>query len=58
MHDAVYLRWESLQPPPALLSELHGAVITGAAPYADRMMSVLDLPALLAREEWIVNENV
>ena len=58
VHDVVYLRDEELQAPPAALRELCGASITGTAPYADRMMTVLDLPALLAREEWIVNENV
>ncbi|MCX5871474.1 MAG: chemotaxis protein CheW [Deltaproteobacteria bacterium] len=57
VHDVVYLRGEELQAPPAL-RERCGAEITGTAPYAGRMMTVLDLPALLAREEWIVNENV
>ncbi|MDO8988963.1 MAG: chemotaxis protein CheW [Sideroxyarcus sp.] len=58
VHDVVYLKQEELQAPPAALRELCGASITGTAPYADRMMTVLDLPALLAREEWIVNEAV
>jgi purine-binding chemotaxis protein CheW len=58
VHDVVYLCEEELQPPPAALRELCGASITGTAPYADRTMTVLDLPVLLAREEWIVNENV
>ncbi len=57
VHDVVYLRGEELQAPPALRLRC-GAEITGTAPYAGRMMTVLDLPALLAREEWIVNENV
>lgn len=58
VHDVVYLRVEELQPPPPALRERCGAEITGTAPYAGRMMTVLDLPALLAREEWLVNENV
>ncbi|MDP2795125.1 MAG: chemotaxis protein CheW [Sulfurisoma sp.] len=58
VHDVVYLRREELQAPPPALRERHGAEITGTAPYADRMMTVLDLPALLAREAWIVNETV
>jgi purine-binding chemotaxis protein CheW len=58
VHDVVYLKQEELQAPPAALRELCGASITGTAPYANRMMTVLDLPALLAREEWIVNEGV
>lgn len=58
VHDVVYLQVEKLQPPPPALRERCGAEITGTAPYAGRMMTVLDLPALLAREEWLVNENV
>ncbi len=58
VHDVVYLKQEELQPPPAALSERCGAEITGTAAYAGRTMTVLDLPALLAREAWIVNENV
>jgi len=58
VHDVVYLRDEELQAPPAALRELCGASITGTAPYVGRTMTVLDLPALLAREEWIVNEHV
>jgi purine-binding chemotaxis protein CheW len=56
--EVVYLRQEELQAAPAALREQHGAEIKGTASYDDRMMTVLDLPALLAREEWIVNETV
>lgn len=58
VHDVVYLRDEELQATPAALRERCGISITGTAPYAGRTMTVLDLPALLAREEWIVNEHV
>lgn len=58
VHDVVYLHHEALQPAPVALRELCGASIVGTAPYADKTMTVLDLPALLAREEWIVNEHV
>jgi purine-binding chemotaxis protein CheW len=58
VHDVVYLKQEKLQPPPAALSERCGAEITGTAAYAGGTMTVLDLPALLAQEEWIVNEHV
>ena len=58
VRDIVYLRGHELQPPPSALREQCGAEVSGTAPYADRMMTVLDLPALLAREEWIVNESV
>ncbi|MDO8466493.1 MAG: chemotaxis protein CheW [Gallionella sp.] len=58
VHDVVYLRKEELQETPAALREQHGAEIKGTALYGGKMMAVLDLPALLAREEWIVNETV
>jgi purine-binding chemotaxis protein CheW len=54
VHGVVYLPGKELQPPPPL----HEAEIKGFAPYTGRMMTVLDLPTLLAREEWIVNEHV
>ncbi|MDO8811007.1 MAG: chemotaxis protein CheW [Gallionella sp.] len=58
VHDVVYLREEELQAAPATLREQHGAEVKGTAHYGGKMMAVLDLPALLAREEWIVNESV
>ena len=58
VHDVVYLRSEALQAPPPALREQGGAEVTGTAPYANRMMTVLDLLTLLAREEWIVDEMV
>jgi len=58
VHDVVYLRTEALQAPPPTLRERHGAEVSGAARYGDGMMTVLDLPALLAREEWVVEEHV
>lgn len=58
VHDVVYLREEELQAAPQALREQHGADVKGTAPYGGKMMAVLDLPALLAREEWIVNETV
>lgn len=57
VHDIVYLRQEDLQATPAALQEQHAAEVRSTAPFADKMMLVLDLPALLAREEWIVNET-
>ena len=58
VHDVIYLRQEELQAAPAALHEQCGAEIRGAVPYAGKMMVVLNLPALLGREEWIVNETV
>jgi len=58
VHDVVYLRQEELQAAPAVLREQRGMEIKGTVPYTGKMMAVLDLPALLAREEWMVNETV
>ncbi len=56
--DVISLRLKELQAAPLALREQCGAEIIGIAPYGGRMMTVLDLPALLARPEWVVNENV
>ena len=58
VHDVIYLREEELQVAPAALLERHGTEIKGTAAYGGKMMVVLGLPALLAREEWIVSETV
>lgn len=58
VHDVIYLRQAELQAAPAALREQHGTEVKGTALYGGKMMAVLDLPALLAREEWIVNETV
>lgn len=58
VHDVIYLREEELQALPPALREQHAAEVKGTAPYAGRMITVLNLSALLAREEWIVNETV
>lgn len=42
--------------PPAVLS--HGGEIRSITPYAGRMVALLDLPALLARDEWVVDETI
>lgn len=57
VHEVVYLSREALQAAPGALREQYGAEILGAAHYESRMMAVLDLPALLARSAWIVNET-
>ena len=58
VHDVIYLREDELQAAPSALLEQHGSEIKGTAPYGGKMMVVLGLLALLAREEWIVNETV
>lgn len=56
--DVLYLNEDELQIVPSVLREQHGTEIKGTAPYAGKMMAILDLPALLARKNWVVNENV
>ena len=58
IHDVIYLREEELQAPPSALREQHGTEIKGTAFYNGKMMAVMDMPVLLAREEWVVNESV
>ncbi|MGM9490369.1 chemotaxis protein CheW [Ideonella sp. YS5] len=47
-----------LQPPPAELVRQRGSEIRAVTSYLGRMVVLLDLPALLAREEWLVDEKV
>lgn len=56
--DVTYLPAGDLKPPPSLLLEHHGSEIIGSVEYAGQVMAVLDLHALLARQDWIVEENV
>ncbi len=56
VHDVIYFRQDELQSAPVTLRDQPD--IMGAVHYAGRMMVVLDLPALLARDEWIVNDPV
>lgn len=58
VHDVIYLRSEQLQAPPAALREQCEAEIIATAPYAGKTVTIVDLPALLARQAWIVDETV
>ncbi len=57
VHNVVYLKRQDLQFASETLRQQYGTELTGAAHYDGHMMAVLDLPALLARSEWIVNET-
>jgi chemotaxis signal transduction protein len=46
-----------LQPAPAEVVRLRGGEIRAVTSYFGRMVVLLDLPALLAREEWVVDEK-
>lgn len=56
LNDVLYLREDALQSALAL-NEQHKIEIKGTVPYANKMIAVLDLPTLLARQEWIVDET-
>lgn len=56
--DVTYLPAGDLKPPPSLLLEHQGAEIIGSVEYSGAVITVLDLRALLARPEWIVEEIV
>lgn len=58
VNDVVYPSRSALLPAPAQLRARHGAEVLGTLPWGDGAMTVLDLPALLARPEWIVEEHV
>lgn len=58
VHDVVYLRDKELHAPPTTLRERCEADITGTTPYNGKTMTILNLTAFLARDEWLVNETV
>ncbi len=58
VRDVLYLPSTELRPAPVALREQHGAWVKGSAAYGGAMMAVLDLPSLLKREEWLVNESI
>jgi purine-binding chemotaxis protein CheW len=58
VHDVIYLREDELLAAPLALREQHASEIRGTAAYGGKLMAVLNLPVLLAREEWVVNEIV
>jgi len=56
--DVVYLKREELHDPPAALREQCGTEILGTAAYGYKTMTVLELPKLLERRNWVVDEKV
>jgi purine-binding chemotaxis protein CheW len=58
VHGVIYLCEADMRDPPAALRDQNAAAIKGTALYADRTLTILNLSALLAQEEWIVNETV
>jgi purine-binding chemotaxis protein CheW len=57
VHDIVYPRQDALLTAPPQLRERHGAEIKGTLTWEGQMMAVLDLPALLSRDEWVVDAS-
>lgn len=58
IRDVVYLKPGEIGAVPSALGERHGKETVGTACYGDGMMTILDIAALLARDDWIVNETV
>jgi len=58
VHDVIYLKHEQLHAPPSALREQCGTEIVGTAAYEDKTIIVLDLPKLLEREDWVVDETI
>jgi purine-binding chemotaxis protein CheW len=58
VHDVITLREEELKPLPVALRDQQATEVKGTALYAGRTITVLDLPGLLAKQGWIVNETV
>lgn len=56
--DVINPATADLQPPPAEVVRQRRGEIRAVTSYLGRMVVLLDLPALLAREEWIVDEKV
>jgi purine-binding chemotaxis protein CheW len=58
VHDVIYPRREEVRPAPQALREGSRGEILGTVAYAGGTMMVLDLPLLLSREDWCVEEHV
>lgn len=56
--DVAYLPQEDVRSPPPALRDRFGAEITGTTTLDGHTISILNLPALLARQEWVVDESI
>lgn len=57
VYDVVYLDPASVAPPPSAFLKVHEKHILGAAVYGGKMLTVLDLPELLAQDGLTVNQE-
>jgi purine-binding chemotaxis protein CheW len=55
--DVVYLRPDEIIEVPVAVRALAHEFVTGTAPFGGRLLTLLDLPRLLAREDLVVNEE-
>jgi purine-binding chemotaxis protein CheW len=55
--DVIYVRPGELEAIPFAMKSVQDEALTGTAPYADRLLTVVDLSALLREEDWVVNEE-
>lgn len=56
--DVMYLRASDMTTVPAALQAEGKAYLKGTAPYGGKMLSILDMPKLLACEDLVVNEDL
>ena len=56
--DVMYLRASDMTTVPAALQAESKEYLKGTAPYGGKMLSILDVPKLLASEDLVVNEDL
>jgi purine-binding chemotaxis protein CheW len=56
--DVVYLNPAEVTAIPSALRSGEKEYLEGTAPYAGKMLSILDLPGIFSQESWMVNEEV
>jgi purine-binding chemotaxis protein CheW len=56
--DVMYLRATDITTVPVALQAESKEYLKGTAPYGGKMLSILDVPTLLASEDFVVNEDI
>lgn len=58
IHDVISIKHDDIAALPTAIGAERGKFLTGTAPYADTVVTILDLPKILARQELIVEDYV
>ncbi|MDQ3813190.1 MAG: chemotaxis protein CheW, partial [Armatimonadota bacterium] len=56
--DVLYLHPAEITPTPVAVQALSEEYLKGTAPYGAKMLSIIDLPKILDRGDWVVDEEV